>query len=195
MAKTPTPEQAAAKATTARRKRRPGRTINGNTAAGELARRRQNHAADLRSLMFTFDQIADALLPCTAHARVGMPPGEVGCPNCLPMYADRSGARRAVEAVYADERQEGAEARAQAAAEHLRSLQVIVNEGMVTLRQDWRITGDTRWSAARTVIRALDQIARIRGLYAPTQVQITTELDEQIRAELELLGLNDPVPS
>lgn len=166
----------------------------GTTARDVLARRRQAHAAWLRSMRWTYQEIADARLPCPQHEGTDWG-GVTTCPKCLPMYADKSGARKAVEQHLADEYALTATGREQLRQEHLATLALIIREATTELQEPHRRGRHDvdRWRSAPALIRALDQQARITGLYAPSRVQVTTELDEQIRAELEALGLNDPV--
>lgn len=161
-----------------------------------LATRRRSHAAWLRSQRWTYQQIADARLPCPQHEGTDRG-GDPTCPRCLPMYSDKSTARQAVEQHLADEYALTATGREQLRQEHLATLDVVIREATTELLEPHRRGRPDvdRWRSAPALIRALDQRARIAGLYAPSRVQITTELDEQIRAELEALGLNDPVGS
>ena len=71
-----------------------GSPSNAAAQRRDRAARAEQQAVHLRALGRTFDQIAASALPCTPfHAAHPEP----GCPACLPLYRDRSAAKRAVD--------------------------------------------------------------------------------------------------
>lgn len=142
--------------------------------AHALAARRKNRALLLRSLGWTYDRIAASLLPCDLHAKGGGA-GEPGCDLCLPMYASRAGAQKAVTAALADEYAAGQETREQQRRHQLAQIDLLLSKSMPAA-----VGGD--WEALRGATRLLDRRARLLGLDAPARIAVTTELDAQIEA-------------
>lgn len=154
----------------------------------EHARRKADRAVFLRTAArMTYAQIAEQLLPCPAHE----PQGSPDCELCERLYANAGTARRAIIKALEAERHESSEMRKAAKAEHLATIDVLLSKAITDARTSTRPADRAR--AMTAAARLLDQKARLQGLYAPTQLQITDELDEQIRAELEALA-ETPLP-
>lgn len=173
------------------------------TAANALAARRRAFAVELRSMRRTYQQIADATLPCSEHRdRGGIDPDTCRLMHendrdrhpvdCARMYASRSAAKRAVE-------------------QGLAELYPIAESDRDAMRREWLSTLDTatqrlmrdllsaaepvdRARAANAVARLSERVAKLAGLDAPTRLTVTDELDEQIAAALEQLN-DTPVPT
>lgn len=151
-------------------------------AARTLAARRQTRAVMLRSMGWTFDAIAQALLPCDVHRTDG---GWDSCTNCLPMYAHRSSAKRAVETALAQEYREGDETREQMRRHTLAQLDLLLTRMMPDA-----LGGDA--AAGRVALRAIQQRAQLLGLNAPTRHVIQSELDAELEELMVRLAGIDP---
>lgn len=139
---------------------------------------------------WTFDAIAAAYLPCERleHREAG---GLASCPECLPMYTNRSAAKKAVDRALADEYGQGASTREQYRRQQLAQLDLLLSSKMPEALG----RSDSANEAARVVLRALDRRARLLGLDAPTRVQVTTELDMQIEELVTRLADLDDEPA
>ena len=158
--------------------------MGSNAAADLLAQRKALHAVKLRARGLSLDAIAAARLPCPYHAARGNGDGVDTCSDCLPMYAHRSSAMRAIERQLEQEYAAGQETR-----EQLRRHQLLQIDTLMQTAMPAAMGGD--WEAARTCVRLLDRRARLLGLDAPARVQVTTELDQQIDALLQELSAQD----
>lgn len=147
--------------------------MSSNTAHKALAARKRVRAVQLRSMGRTFDQIAAAMLPCFTHRSTE---GDPQCDECLPMYANRSSAKRAVDAALADEYAATADTREQMRRHQLAQIDLLLQRVMPEALG----SGPGHLEAQRNALRALDRRAKLLGLDAPSRVQITSELDEQI---------------
>lgn len=139
--------------------------------ANTLAALKQAHAVRLRAGGQSFQQVADAYLPCQAHR----PTGAVrDCPDCVgPMYAHRASAKRAVDKALEQEYAAGQDTREQLRRHQLAQIDLLLQAAMPkALGADWE--------AARVATRLLDRRARLLGLDAPARVTITSELDAAI---------------
>ena len=146
--------------------------------AAALAARRQVRAVQLRSLGYSYDAIAQALLPCDLHARNAdgtAGTGRADCDLCAPMYANRSAAYKAVQRGLALEYAAGQETREQQRRHQLAQIDLLLQRSMRSA-----YAGD--WEAMRAATRLLDRRARLLGLDAPARIAVTTELDAQIEA-------------
>jgi hypothetical protein len=154
-----------------------------------LGRRRQLHALNLRSLGYTYEAVAQALLPCPDHRLKGRD----GCEFCLPMYRSRAAAKRAVDAAMAAEYALDAGTREQYRQLQLAQIDLVLQRVM----PEATAKGKDRNEAARVAERYLRQRARLLGLEAPARIQITTELDETIRELVdqleETVGAVEPI--
>lgn len=138
----------------------------------------------------SFQQIADSLMPCPDHQRTG---GLESCAECERMYGGRAAAQKAYTRAITVRDDEAKETREQARIEHLLTLDVVLRTQMVDATKGGGDPAD-RARAATAALRALDQRAKILGLYAPTKVEVTTELDATIAQELAALA-EMPVPA
>lgn len=173
-----------------------------------LALRRRVYAVELRSMRRTYQQIADAVLPCPEHRdRGGITPAAcrqqheahrlVDGPNaapidCTPMYANRKGAQRAVEQGLAE-----AYSITEADRDRLRREQLAtIDLALQRLMRDTVGGGDAidRARAANAVARLLERAAKLTGLDAPTRVTVTTELDDELSSALADLA-ETPLPT
>lgn len=173
-----------------------------------LSARRRAYAMELRSMRRTYEQIAAAVLPCDEHRRVGgIEPAQcaelhafarqVDGPqshpvDCLPMYANRKGAQRAVLQALAEGYQ-----LTEADKETMRQEQLATSDLVLRKMLTDALTGPTpvdRARAATAVARLLERQARLAGLDAPTRVSIDPELDDAVASALaELSDL--PMPT
>lgn len=142
-------------------------------AARVLSDRKAIRAMELAAGGMTADAIAHSLLPCDDHR----PQGRQDCAACLPMYADRSGAKRAIDRMLAREYALGAASREQLRQHHLAQIDLLLRAKMPDALNNGSPSSN---EAARVVLRALDRRARLLGLDAPARVTVTTELDAQI---------------
>lgn len=138
----------------------------------------------------SFQQIADSLMPCPEHQRRG---GLESCPECERMYGGRAAAQKAYMRAIAVRDEEGRETREQARIEHLLTLDVLLRSQLVDATKPGVDPAD-RSRATTAALRAMDQRAKILGLYAPTKVEVTTELDAAIAQELAALA-EMPIPA
>lgn len=145
-----------------------------------LARRKQVRALNLKAIGYTYEAIAQSLLPCDDHR----PNGRQDCTYCQPMYSDRSAARKAVLAGMQAEYAIGAETRSQYVAQQLLQIDMVLTRAMPEALDR---SNPDRNEAARVAERFLRQRARLLGLEAPARIQITTELDETIRELVDQL--------
>lgn len=180
------------------------------SAAAALAARRRAYAVQLRSMRRTFQQIADAVLPCPEHvAQGGIDPRKcaelhelqrmaaddprtISTVDCASMYANRKGAQRAVEQGLAEQYHLSEADRDELRREWLATIDTAVQRIMrdVVGGAD---AGD-RARAANALVRLADRAAKLTGLDAPTRITVTDELDEQIAGALaELAEL--PMPT
>lgn len=143
------------------------------TRADDLAARKAVRAVKLRAMHKTYEEIAQSLLPCTPDHE---PDGKPWCEACVPMYAARSSAKRAVDNQLALEYQAGSETREQQRRQQLAEIDLI----LARLIPQAIGHSDAQQEAARSVVRYLDRRAKLLGLDAPARVSITTELDAQI---------------
>lgn len=138
---------------------------------------REARAVHLRSLGLTYEEIAATVLPCPDHAPTARP----GCPQCLPLYRDRSAAHKAVaralEREY-DVTSEGARALKQ---QQLAQIALLLRTAM-------RAAIGGNWVAMREARHLLDRRARLLGLDAPQRHVVTTELDAEIEAMMDQLA-------
>lgn len=155
-----------------------------NKAAEALAARKRIRAMQLRGLGWSYEAIAQALLPCDDHK----PDGRHGCQLCLPMYANRSSAKRAVDKILADEYDAASDTREAMRRHQLSQIDLVLRRAMPEAMGN----GDGHLEAQRNVVRLLDRRARLLGLDAPTRVAVTTELDAQIADLYEQLVGVDP---
>lgn len=156
----------------------------------ERARMKADRAVHLRVAgRQTYQQIADALMPCPEHKRVG---GAEDCTDCERMYAGRAAAHKAVTRALADDRQAGEETRQLARDEHLSTLDVLLRRSILDAISTTNSPSD-RARAITAAARVLDQRAKVLGLYAPTKVEVTTELDLAIADELAAMAALDPI--
>lgn len=139
--------------------------------ANALAKLKQAHAVRLRAGGQSFQQVADAWLPCLDHRRDG---ADRSCPNCVgPMYGHRASAKRAVDAALEQEYAAGQDTREQMRRHQLAQVDLLLQAAMpAALGKDWE--------AARVATRLLDRRAKLLGLDAPARVTITTEVDQAI---------------
>lgn len=151
----------------------------------QLGARRANRAVQLRAMGFTYAAIAAHLLPCPDH----QPSGRQDCDACLPMFRDKSAAKKAVDRALADEYASGSEAREKLRRQQLSRIDTLLTRVM---REALAPGGN---DAARVAVRLLERQAKLLGLDAPTRVTVDTELDRQIEEALEALGLNPTGPS
>lgn len=164
--------------------------MSSNTARDALATRRQTHAVLLRSCGLTYQAIADSVLPCPTHTYHHLAPTEWGkrsCKACRPMYANRSSAKRAVDAALEQEYAAGADTREQLRRAQLAQLDALLARTMVEALG----FGDGHLEAGRNAVRYLDRRAKLLGLDAPARLAITSELDQQILELTERLAGND----
>lgn len=156
----------------------------------------------------TYQQIADAVLPCPEHRdRGGIDPtqcalehetrrvvdGPDAAPiDCVPMYSGRSGARRAVEQGLAEAYSITEADRDRLRREHLAT----IDTALQRLMRDTIGSTDPmdRARAANAVARLLERAAKLTGLDAPTRVTVTSELDDELSAALADLA-ETPLPS
>lgn len=138
----------------------------------------------LRGLGWTYEAIAGALLPCDEHK----PDGRHGCQFCLPMYANRASAKRAVDKILADEYAAASETREQMRRHQLSQIDLLLRRIMPEAMGN----GEGHLEAQRNAIRALDRRARLLGLDAPARVSISTELDTQISELFDELVAQQP---
>lgn len=143
--------------------------------AQQIAARKRVRAMQLRGLGWTYEAIAQALLPCDEHR----PDGLHSCELCVRMYANRASAKRAVDKILADEYDAASDTREAMRRHQLSQIDLLLRRIMPEAMGN----GDGHLEAQRNAIRALDRRARLLGLDAPTRVSISTELDTQI-AEL-----------
>lgn len=172
-----------------------------------IAERRRAYAVQLRSMRRTLQEIADAVLPCPEHQeRGGIAPdacramhdaararGNGPLVDCLPMYANREGARRAVEQGLTEQ---------YPVSEHDRERirQELVAASDLALKRVLRdvLAGADAGDRARSAgaaVRLIDRIAKLTGADAPTRLVVTDELDDELAAalaELSELPLPDP---
>lgn len=155
----------------------------------ERARQKADRAVHLRIAgRRTYQQIADALMPCPDHRAIN---GSEDCPACERMYAGRAAAYKAVQRALLEDQKAGEETRHQARTEHLATLDVLAAR---TIRDAISAGSATdRSRAAAAAAKVLDQRAKILGLYAPTKVEVTTELDMAIADELAAMAALAPV--
>lgn len=145
------------------------------TVRDDLAARKAVRAVQLRAMHKTYDEIAQSLLPCTPEHQ---PDGQPWCDACVPMYAHRSSAMRAVQAQLEQEYAAGSETREQQRRQQLAEIDLI----LARLIPQAIGRGEHQQEAARSVPRYMDRRAKLLGLDAPARVSITTELDSQIEA-------------
>lgn len=154
-----------------------------NKATRILARQKVDRATYLRVVArMTWAQVAESLLPCPAH----QPSGSGDCSLCLRLYASAGSACKAVSAHLREEESLSVELRDEARREHLATLDAVIRKTMTDA-----LTGDKaqdRSRAATAALRAMDQRAKLLGLYAPTKIEVTTELDQQIEEELRAIA-------
>jgi hypothetical protein len=153
-----------------------------------LTRRKVDKAVNLRLMGLTYQQVADTPLPCPAHAEwiEGNPDGD--CTACLPrLYASRTGARRAIMQQLDREYAAGAETRQALRSQQLAQIDLLLTKAMP------RALATVDAADIRSVVRLLDRRARLLGLDAPTRVEVTTELDQQITALLDELAEQPPL--
>jgi hypothetical protein len=159
------------------------------TIRDDLAARKAVHAVKLRAQHLTYDEIAQALLPCSPEHQ---PDGKPWCDACVPMYGHRSSAKRAVDAQLAQEYAAGSETREQQRRQQLAEIDLILAR---LIPQAIGHSAEQQ-EAARSVVRYLDRRAKLLGLDAPARVQITTEMDAQIEALADqLLSMPGGVPT
>lgn len=144
-----------------------------------LAVLREGRAVDLRLLGMTYEQVAASLLPCSSHRGTE---GDPTCSLCQVLYpggasAARKAILRALDKAYAL----GQEGREQLRQQQLGQIDLLLRKAMRSA-----MGGD--WEAARVATRLLDRRARLLGLDAPSRVQVTTELDQEIEALLDQLA-------
>lgn len=155
----------------------------------------------------TYQQIADATLPCDEHRPIGgIDPEQcrlahetaraVDGPDshpidCMPMYANRGTARRAVLEGLAEGYQISESDRDDLRREWLATIDTATQR----LMRDVLSPGDPidRARAASAVVRLMDRAAKLTGLDAPTRVTVTDELDEDLSAALAALA-ETPLP-
>lgn len=154
-----------------------------NKATRILARQKVDRATYLRVVArMTWAQVAESLLPCPAH----QPAGSGDCSLCIRLYASAGSACKAVSAHLREEEALSAELREDARREQLSALDAIIRKTMTD-----SVTGEKaqdRARAATAALRALDQRAKLLGLYAPTKIEVTNELDQQIEEELRAIA-------
>jgi hypothetical protein len=141
-------------------------------AAEQIAARKRVRAMQLRSLGWSYEAIASALLPCDEHK----PDGRHGCLACVRMYAHRASAKRAVDRILADEYDAASDTREAMRRHQLAQIDLLLRRVMPEAMG----SGDGHLEAQRNAVRLLDRRARLLGLDAPTRVAVTTELDMQI---------------
>lgn len=157
--------------------------------AVERARQKADRAVHLRIAgRRTYQQIADALMPCPDHKGTN---GVEDCPACERMYAGRSAAYKAVQRALTEDQKAGEETRQQARTEHLATLDVLIARSIRDAVGAGSATDRSRAVAAAA--KVLDQRAKVLGLYAPTKVEVTTELDMAIADELAAMAALAPV--
>jgi hypothetical protein len=156
-------------------------------AAEQLAARKRVRSMQLRSLGWSYEAIAGALLPCDDHK----PDGKHGCELCLPMYANRSSAKRAVDKILSDEYSANSDTREAMRRHQLAQIDLLLRRMMPEAMGN----GEGHLEAQRNALRALDRRARLLGLDAPSRVTITSELDAQIAELYEQLTEQDAASS
>lgn len=144
-----------------------------------LAARRQRRALHLFVLGATYAEVAASLLACQDH----LPHGRPGCPECLPMYADRSGAKKAVERALLEDHSMAAADRESGRRIMLAQIRAVISRAMAKALEDSE--GDLE--AMRTLVRLWDRQSKLMGLDAPTRVTVTPELDLELEAAVALL--------
>lgn len=137
-----------------------------------LATRKAIRAVQLRSMGWTLEAIAAALLPCDDHR----PDGRHDCDRCQPMYAARSSAKRAIDHQLEQEYAAGSEGREAARRHQLSQIDLMLRR----LVPQALGQGEHQQEAARTVVRYLDRRAKLLGLDAPARLVVNSELDQQI---------------
>lgn len=149
----------------------------------DRARAKADRAVYLRTAArMTFQQIADSLMPCPAHT----PNGDADCSLCERLYGSRASAYNAVTKALTADAELSKSIRDDARAEQLSTLDVLMRRAILDATQASSVAARAR--AMTAAARLLDQRARLLGLYAPTRVELTDDLDEQIRAELAALA-------
>lgn len=146
-------------------------------AVHDTAVLREARAVELRSLGWSYDMIASALLPCPEH----QPKGDRDCERCQRMYATKAGAFKAVQRALAREYDTTSEG-AQALKRHqLAQIDLLLRAAMpAAIGRDWQ--------AMREARHLLDRRARLLGLDAPQRHVVTSELDAEIEAMMDQLA-------
>lgn len=177
-----------------------------SAAQHNLAVRRRAYAVQLRSMRRTLQQIADAVLPCKEHDdRGGIDPatcqamhaaarakGAGPLVDCMPMYATREGARKAVEIGLTEQYPIAEKDREQVRRELLASADLTLSRVMRDVLGEKDPADRAR--AAASVVRLLDRMAKLTGADAPTRLVVTDELDDELSAALaDLAGM--PMPT
>lgn len=147
----------------------------------QRAQAREQRAVELRLLGHTYEQIAHAMLCTNPEHR---PDPDPSCGRCVPLYRDKSAARKAVVRALGRDYALGAEGREQLRQTHLARLDLLY-------RRAARAAVQGEWEAARVAVRILDAQAKVLGIYAPSRLQITTEIDQEIEAMLDEMGVAD----
>lgn len=161
-----------------------------NKATRILARQKVDRATYLRVAMrMTWAQVAESLLPCPAH----QPSGAVECPLCIRLYASAGSACKAVSAHLRDEEALSAEQRDDARREQLATLDVVIRRQVAIATASSSDPSDSS-RAATAALRALDQRAKLLGLYAPTKIEVTDSLNREIEDALRELA-ETPLPA
>lgn len=151
-----------------------------------LAARREAKAVQLRAARMTYQQIADYVMPCPEHDSIG---GLDGCGDCAPLYRSRAGAFKAVTRVLEREYAGAAASRELLLQESLATVDAVIRR-MMADTQDPRLDPADRARAATALMRAMDHRAKLTGLYAPTRVTVTDELDLEIEQMIRDLAGN-----
>lgn len=155
---------------------------NGRAAqARDRSRRAEQQAVHLRALGRTYDQIAASPLPCNDyHAQHPEP----GCPACLPLYANRAGAKLAVDRTLEREYAAGSDTREALRRQQLAQIDLILGPAMQRALDG----GDQVEAAVTSCVRLLDRRAKLLGLDAPLRIERTSDLDAQVEALVEQLA-------
>lgn len=145
------------------------------SARAQLGKRKAVRAVQLRTIAYTYEQIAQSLLPCDDHR----PNGRRDCAYCVPMYGSRAAAKNAVDRALAVEYAVGAESRERLRQTTLAQIDMVLARAMP---ESIDRSNPDRNESARVVARYVGLRMRLLGLEAPARIQITSELDEEIRS-------------
>jgi hypothetical protein len=162
------------------------------TAAQRLAERKRARAVTLRTVTrYTWQQVADAPLPCDLHMGQydSVPPG---CPLCIPhLYASRAAAHKAVTEALARDYSATEADRDRLRSEQLATLDVLLAKAISDARLSEGPADRAR--AMTAAARLLERQAKLTGIDAPKRITVDAELDAELEAAMaELAGMPAP---